>query len=107
MSQTIRNRVYAVVTSLLSVALVFGFIDQVGADEAMSLVDQLVTLGVNGVGLATAILAWVKSRPSTTATLPVPEKEVDAVTLTSGYVVAGPANAAPTGRRIRTADGQA
>lgn len=79
MSQSIRNKIYGVVSALIPALVILGLVTADQADQALSLTD-------NGLALATAVIAWgtnvmafVKSLPSKVAVVPVPVAEVETV----------------------------
>lgn len=103
MSQEIRNKVYGIAGAIFLVLLLLGLVSQPDVDTSLSLLDQVLTLVGQGIALGMAILAFVKSLPSRTVTLDLPKADVEAVTMTDGAILAGPASAAPDGTVLVTA----
>jgi hypothetical protein len=96
-SQELRNKIYAVATALFGILLVLGIWDQASADEATRLLDAVLAIVPEAVGLFTSIVAFVKSLPSRVATVNVPKAEVEGVVVPGGVVLAGPASPLPDG----------
>jgi hypothetical protein len=99
-SQELRNKIYAVATAAFGILLVLGVWDQVAADEATRLLDAVLAIVPEIIGLFTSLTAFVKSLPSRVATVGVPKNEVEGVLLAGGTVLAGPASTLPDGTII-------
>lgn len=88
MTQELRNKIYGVVSGIVTIAVVVGVINQGTSDEALSLSNSILDLGAQVLALAGLVTAFVKSLPSRTTTIDLPKAEVDSVNTSSGAVVA-------------------
>lgn len=96
-SQELRNKLYAVLGSIIAILVVLGVVNQATADEALNLA-TLVLDNVEGIlALVGLIVAFVKSLPSKVTTIDVPRADVELVVTTDNTALAGPASPAADG----------
>lgn len=101
--QSVRNKIYAVIGSVLGILVVLAVVDQASSDLILGLADDGLDIVGQAVGLVGTALAWWKSRSSVTV-LSIPAASVDTVQTIDGSVVAGPANSAQTGTILHLAE---
>lgn len=89
-AQTLRNALYALAAAVVTLLSVLGYVSAEDGTAALEVVSQV--LAVAGL-----VLAWVKSRPKTTTTLPVGVDNVVGTATLTGEVIAGKRAGLPDG----------